>query len=440
MKKHPTRLGFGVHLSVLCFAASVVSAQSSTPMVFVSNNGNLEGSVTALRIEPDGSLDLVNRVITGTRTSTSLPCAGCNAYSVAVSPDGRFVAASHAAGDAPLPDGISIFEVAADGSIALSLLYPLYNLGSPLDILWVSETHIAVTRTNLSGGSQVATYRFNPATPSLTFVDVEAAGSFSTALDFDAGGRFLYAQDSTGYRVYGYAVSTSGQLTPTGNASSASVYPLGIGLAPDGSRLYGGGGISSGSHAICGFSLEAGVPSLMPQSPFYSPGTSPKQVVVEGSGAFAFAAHGTDATIRTFSVDPRNGGLVATGGSYDVGVQGSLGEIASLGELLFATDRDTIGDGRRGVGSFAILDNGSLLPIGGFVDTEGITPNGVAAWAPGAPPCPADLNGDGIVNASDLADLLASWNGRGSADLDGDGTVGPADLAQLLASWGPCGA
>lgn len=48
---------------------------------------------------------------------------------------------------------------------------------------------------------------------------------------------------------------------------------------------------------------------------------------------------------------------------------------------------------------------------------------------------PGDLNGDGAVNGSDLATLLASW-GAPAADLDGDGTVNGSDLAMLLANWG----
>lgn len=56
-------------------------------------------------------------------------------------------------------------------------------------------------------------------------------------------------------------------------------------------------------------------------------------------------------------------------------------------------------------------------------------------FTPPPPPNPADLNGDGVVNAADLATLLANWGTPGPGDLNGDGTVGPADLASLLAAW-----
>jgi hypothetical protein len=56
--------------------------------------------------------------------------------------------------------------------------------------------------------------------------------------------------------------------------------------------------------------------------------------------------------------------------------------------------------------------------------------------------CPADLDGDGLIDASDLSQLLASWGNcaKGScpADLDGSGDVGAADVSLLFASWGAC--
>jgi hypothetical protein len=51
--------------------------------------------------------------------------------------------------------------------------------------------------------------------------------------------------------------------------------------------------------------------------------------------------------------------------------------------------------------------------------------------------CPADLNGDNIVNAADLAGLLGAW-GTSGGDLNGDGTTNAADLAGLLGAWGAC--
>jgi hypothetical protein len=54
-------------------------------------------------------------------------------------------------------------------------------------------------------------------------------------------------------------------------------------------------------------------------------------------------------------------------------------------------------------------------------------------------PCPGDLNGDGIVDLSDLATLLAHFGAPGGAadgDINGDGLVDLSDLALLLANFG----
>lgn len=70
---------------------------------------------------------------------------------------------------------------------------------------------------------------------------------------------------------------------------------------------------------------------------------------------------------------------------------------------------------------------------------DGICANEAAGLcAACAPPCPADLNGDGTVDGADLGILLANWGGAGQGDIDGSGSVDGADLGQLLANWGPC--
>jgi hypothetical protein len=60
----------------------------------------------------------------------------------------------------------------------------------------------------------------------------------------------------------------------------------------------------------------------------------------------------------------------------------------------------------------------------------------IAAQVPSAGSNPADLNGDGLVNAADLSALLGNWGNAGVGDIDGNGTVGAADLAALLGAWG----
>lgn len=431
-----TLLSAGLALLVACECAT---AQSTARAVFVANNGNLQGSVSAFRVEESGALTFVDRVVTGSRTSLSQPCAGCNASAISLSPNGRWIATGHPAGSPPLPRGIAIVEVAEDASLSLALLLPLFNTGSPLGVQWIDDTYLAVTRADFSAGSSVAVYQFDPTVPSLSLVETRPSGAFNTALAVDPSGPFLFAQDSTGSTARSWRALANGSLSLVSIASSGGIYPLGIGLSPNGQWLYGGGGISGGGNRIVGFTVVDGVLQAMPQSPFTSPGQSPKQIVVSRDNAWAYAAHGTDGTIRAFAIDPRSGALAATGASFNMGGQGALGTIATSDGLLFASDRFN-----ARLLAFSISTDGSLVQIGPPVGTQGTSPEGVATWDPrGALPCPADLDGDGAVTGADLATLLGSWGpcpdkGPCAGDLDGDGAVGGADLAALLAAWGEC--
>jgi hypothetical protein len=55
--------------------------------------------------------------------------------------------------------------------------------------------------------------------------------------------------------------------------------------------------------------------------------------------------------------------------------------------------------------------------------------------------CPADLDGDRVVNGNDLGRLLAAWGpcpAGCAADIVRDGAVDGIDLGALLGAWGPC--
>jgi hypothetical protein len=70
-----------------------------------------------------------------------------------------------------------------------------------------------------------------------------------------------------------------------------------------------------------------------------------------------------------------------------------------------------------------------------FKDQNGVTPS----------LCPADLDGNGAVDGSDLAELFSQWGSEASCpsdlagDLTGDGEVNGDDLVELIVSWGICG-
>jgi subtilisin family serine protease len=51
--------------------------------------------------------------------------------------------------------------------------------------------------------------------------------------------------------------------------------------------------------------------------------------------------------------------------------------------------------------------------------------------------CPADFDGNGVVDTADLLFLLGAW-GTPAGDVDDDGDTNTADLLALLGAWGEC--
>lgn len=112
-----------------------------------------------------------------------------------------------------------------------------------------------------------------------------------------------------------------------------------------------------------------------------------------------------------------------------------LGDVLGLGYEELVQAYDGSGGGAGIDLAWAGLDRVRFVRIDGPL-TAGYSAeiDAVADVAPLAPS--ADLDGDGAVNASDLAAMLGAWGSANpAADLDGDGVVAAADLALLLGAW-----
>jgi hypothetical protein len=111
---------------------------------------------------------------------------------------------------------------------------------------------------------------------------------------------------------------------------------------------------------------------------------------------------------------------------------------ARSGEEIAASMGTTIDPGTRGLVAYWRLDEGSGRVAHDLAaGHDGSLVNG-ATWVDAL--CASvvgDLDGDGAVNATDLAILLGSWGRCGgcAADLDGDGAVSAPDLGILLGAW-----
>ena len=410
--------------SVLLLATTgLATAQADYPAIFVANNGNLEGSVSTMRIESSGALTFVSRVVTGTRSSTSQPCPGCNTYAIDITPNGRFLATTHASGNTT--ENLTIYEVAPDGS--LTVVEELGLAQGGLDIQWITNDLLALPLTDLSQTNQVRLFHLNEDNE-LALVDMEASGNFCTSIAVHPNRRWLYANDSLGSNTVRVFDTQGGSLALV-QSITLPLSGVAVEVSPDGGALFAAGGISAGGNAFAGYAIAPadGTLSALPGSPYTSPGSSPKGFAFSGDGSYLYVSHGSDATIHAFALDASHV-PTSLGFSFDVGLQGSLREMGSLGSLLFALDESTAIDGVRGAYAFWINPaTGDFTPIPGSpVDTQGISPNDVVAWAALAGCNPADIASP--FNVLDLADLQAFVTAFTAQQA-------PADLAPPSGVW-----
>ncbi|MFN0137143.1 MAG: right-handed parallel beta-helix repeat-containing protein [Phycisphaerae bacterium] len=121
-----------------------------------------------------------------------------------------------------------------------------------------------------------------------------------------------------------------------------------------------------------------------------------------------------------------------------------------------ACDGSGFGEGAAFIGEIAVttLPTGNVafafpvaLPAGTVVTATATDPLfntsefSMCVVIPAPPACPGDVNGDGVVNLTDLSILLAHFGVMSGAtladgDLNGDGDVDLSDLSDLLANFG----
>ena len=416
-------VGFGVVMLGLC--SHNAPGQSDTAAVFVANN--VSDEITSFTIDAKGVLSFV-----GTYFSSDGP------QSMDISPDGRHIVVGHGTANDQI-EVLTVFRVNPDASLSLVLSTTVPD--SPLDAVWVDENVVAITETG--SPSSVHTYWFDSDKAALTEVDSQSTGSFNTHLAVHPSLRLLYSQDTSQKMIRWFDVAKDGTMSVAGSIATGTVFPIDPVITPNGLNLYAAGGISNGRHSVLGFQIaKDGSLSQLGGSPFFSPGESPAYLTVSEDDAYLFVGHGTDATVRSFTIDERDGSIIPTGFFFDVGLQGTLGDLEVLGEYLLMTDESTAGDGIAGIYSFQINPNGSFTMIGDIVSTGGVRPESIVVWDPQSPNTPGDLDGDGSVGVADLLILLANWGPCADcdncpADIDGDCIVSIADLLILLANWGP---
>ena len=400
-----------------CLAAvPAASAQSAFDTVFLVHN--VSDSIVAYMVESDG-----------TPTQVGFVDVSDWPTDIAITPDGSRLAVTHATSNSI--ETLSILAVGADGSLTNLAEFSIPD--SPLAVDWLADDVVAVA-SSVYGNSSFRVYRYTEdPTPALTLLDTESPGGFLTALEPNADRSVLYANDSYNNAVRAYTVNADGTVDLFHTEFTAR-YPIDIKVTPNGERMFAGGGISGTGHHVLGFDVNPDDTLTIDPSPFESPGDSPAYMCATSNGRFLLVGHGRDATLRVFAIDGETGALSNTGFGFDVGTQGTLGDVVEINGFVFVTDESTAVDGIYGLYSFTLNDNGSLTQNGPILATPGSRPESMVVWSPGA--CDADFNGDGEVNTLDVLAFLNAWSaGDPSADFNGDGTVNTLDVLAFLNAW-----
>ncbi len=153
--------------------------------------------------------------------------------------------------------------------------------------------------------------------------------------------------------------------------------------------------------------------------------------------ACAGAAFASDVWLRWES--DRNGFVEITTCDtwFDTVLAVYSGECGALAAVGCSDNAPICGPGGSRVGFKAACGETYFIRVGPKSLGGGDVRVTVETLAPICADCPADLNGDGAVDAQDLAAVLSGWDGP-KGDLNGDGTTNAQDLAELLSAWGPC--
>ena len=142
------------------------------------------------------------------------------------------------------------------------------------------------------------------------------------------------------------------------------------------------------------------------------------------SAGCTMAVNGTTAKGSIFRTSARsNSDVMAAYGTY------GLGKVVAIG------DSSPVDDGTGDPGD--TLYTGWAGEVNG--DHADLAMN-ACLWLDPPPQCPADVDGSGHVDGSDIALMLLDYGPCSgcSTDLDGDARVSASDVALLLLDFGPC--
>ncbi len=364
-------------LLVLCAGAM---GQATQRTIFVANNGNLEGAVTGFTIDAQNRPVFVSKTVIGTTPSTANPVGGTNADGISITPDGKFLATSHTT--ALTTEQITVLQVNSDSTT--SIVGTFLTPDSPLDLAWLNDDTLAVTRTRTVGTNEIIVYRYDRSANTMTEIDREPAGTFCTELLVDAPRNRLFSNSTTEGTMRVWSINCDGTIT---NLQTQFIGPyfFGISITSDGLHFYSGVGTSNGGNVVTHLLVDPTTAAVTGADPAYTPsgGGASAFTTISTDDRFVFVGHNTGSEVYSLLRDPATGLLTNTGNFVDIGDQGGIGNIRTYpGHLVVTRDSSFSSSTPRGIRIFAIGEQGQLTPTSDFVSSGATAPNNMVIWSP----------------------------------------------------------
>lgn len=267
---------------------------------------------------------------------------------LALTPSKKFLYAVNSG----LNSGISIFNVASDGSLTLSGAPHAAGNGPDLAAIDPSGKYLLVTNnvgSNNSGGD-ISVYSIDAGSGALTEVPGSpfAANADPTSIVFTHSGNFVYVTSPLNGTVTGFRFDPTAQQILTQLPTSPVFSGQGAtALAVDGSDSFlyvanfsAFNPVLGTSGNISGFTIDpnTGALTLIPGSPFTSNvGNNPAAITVDPSGRFVYATTaGSSFAIWCFAITAPGGQLTAvTNSPFSLTAGGQFSLIDPSGNFLY---------------------------------------------------------------------------------------------------------
>ncbi len=258
----------------------------------------------------------------------------------------------------------------------------------------------------------------------------------SFAMDFDATGTTLYIitpGTPAPYNV-GTLNTTNGVVTPGPTITDASgtlaaQTVTGLSYDPQTQKFYLSANGGAAGNSLYTLNVQTGVATHVANVSGLVAGGIIIDIAIDLGGQMYGHEIAADQLVK---IDKSNG--VAQ-------VIGSTGQLANFAQGMdFDYDTNTLyatvyTGGGTGVYAKFNLNTGLAEVIASTTAWNAEMEMAINSPVPSTP-CPGDLNGDTVVDQSDLGILLAAYGVNGNGDLDGDGDTDQSDLGILLSHYG----